>query len=157
DSLNYTDASGNASQMQLQDVLPDGNGGLLVFGNLEGDVGTVPIPAGWSITNYWYFYDANGNVSDIINSADGSLAAHYESTPYGGDLVATGPFAQTNPFRFSTKYIDVESGLYYYGYRYYSPRLSRWMSRDPAEEFDSANIYAFAGNGPTNGVDPLGL
>ncbi|NEP84442.1 MAG: hypothetical protein F6K39_43830, partial [Okeania sp. SIO3B3] len=37
----------------------------------------------------------------------------------------------SNVFRFSTKYLDVESGLYYYGFRYYVVELGRWVSRDP--------------------------
>ena len=36
--------------------------------------------------------------------------------------------------RFSTKYYDAETDLYYYGYRYYSPSLGRWISRDPITE-----------------------
>ena len=42
--------------------------------------------------------------------------------------------------RFSTKYYDAEAGLYYYGYRYYSPSLGRWISRDPIEEEGGVNL-----------------
>jgi RHS repeat-associated protein len=66
--------------------------------------------------------------------------------------------AKANPFRFSTKYQDDETGLLYYGYRYYQPSIGRWPSRDPAEEMGGgANLYAFANNAPVNEVDPLGL
>ena len=64
-------------------------------------------------STYQYFYDGNGNVSDVVNTG-------------GPDLLG----ADDNPFRFSTKYLDLESGLYYYGYRYYSPELGRWPSRE---------------------------
>jgi RHS repeat-associated protein len=37
-------------------------------------------------------------------------------------------------FWFSTKYLDHETGNYYYGYRYYSPSLGRFPSRDPIGE-----------------------
>jgi len=43
------------------------------------------------------------------------------------------------------------------GYRYYSPSLGRWISRDPVEEGDGPNIYAFVGNSPINRFDPFGL
>jgi hypothetical protein len=43
----------------------------------------------------------------------------------------SGELAEENPYRFSTKYLDEEVGLYYYGYRMYSPGLGRWPSRDP--------------------------
>jgi RHS repeat-associated protein len=39
--------------------------------------------------------------------------------------------AIANPVRWSTKFRDEESGLVYYGYRYYSPATGRWASRDP--------------------------
>jgi RHS repeat-associated protein len=70
---------------------------------------------------------------------------------------ATGPMATANPVRFSTKYQDDEAGLVYYGYRYYSPSLGRWLSRDPIGEADFANSFGFCYNGPLNGFDPQGL
>ena len=62
-----------------------------------------------------------------------------------------------NPFRFSTKWFDDETGLYYYGYRYYSPRLGRWINRDPLEEDGGLNLYGLLGNCANNLVDPHGL
>src|SRR5688572_15710465 len=44
-------------------------------------------------------------------------------SPFGELIRSSGPMAQANPFRFSTKYWDQESDLVYYGYRYYSPGL----------------------------------
>jgi RHS repeat-associated protein len=54
----------------------------------------------------------------MTDAADGSLAAMYEYTPFGELVAAEGPAANVNPFCFSTKYFDSETGLYYYGYRY---------------------------------------
>ena len=54
--------------------------------------------------------------------------------PFGEVIRATGPMAKVNPFMFSTKFYDWESGLYYYGYRYYNPSTGRWPSRDPLTE-----------------------
>jgi len=64
----------------------------------------------------------------------GASVAHYEYDPYGNLVIAEGSAAQDNPFRFSTKYLDGETGWYYYGYGYYSPELGRWTRRDPIEE-----------------------
>jgi RHS repeat-associated protein len=64
--------------------------------------------------------------------------------------------AANNPFRFSTKYQDDETGLVYYGYRYYSPSMGRWISRDPIEEEGGLNLYGFVGNDGINCFDPYG-
>ena len=50
--------------------------------------------------------------------------------------------ADDNPFRFSTKYLDTESGLIYYGFRYYSPSLGRFLNRDPLGEEGGPNLTA---------------
>jgi len=105
---------------------------------------------------YDYLYDANGNVGQLVNALDGSIAAHYEYDPFGILLKSSGSMADENPFRFSTKYYDVETDIYYYGYRYYSTSLGRWINRDPLEEGVGINLYAFGGNSPVNGIDPLG-
>jgi RHS repeat-associated protein len=68
-----------------------------------------------------------------------------------------GEAAAANPFRFSTKYTDAETGLLYYGFRYYDPAHGRWLGRDPYEESGGANLYGFVQNSPTWAVDPLGL
>ena len=57
----------------------------------------------------------------------------------------------------STKYFDDETELVYYGYRYYSPEMGRWGSRDPIGEWGGLNLYGFVGNGPMGSVDTLGL
>ena len=61
------------------------------------------------------------------------------------------------PFGFSTKYEDSETGLYYYGYRYYDPVHGRWINRDPIEEEGGVNMYGFIGNRGINSWDRLGL
>jgi RHS repeat-associated protein len=57
---------------------------------------------------------------------------------------------------FSTKYYDWETGLSYYGHRYYSAALGRWINEDPIEEDGGSNLYAFVGNNPINLYDVLG-
>ncbi|MCP4347300.1 MAG: hypothetical protein GY795_17480, partial [Desulfobacterales bacterium] len=60
---------------------------------------------------YYYFYNANGNVGQLANAADGSIAAHYEYDPFGNIIKAEGEYKDGNPYRFSTKYRDSETGL----------------------------------------------
>ena len=101
--------------------------------------------------------DGRSNVAMLIESAIGTYAASYEYDGFGVPIKATGPKAEGNPFRFSTKYTDRESGLIYYGVRFYNPAIGRFISRDPAAEQGGANLVAFVGNDAINHYDSLGL
>ena len=57
----------------------------------------------------------------------------------------------------SAKYTDGETGLLYYGYRYYRPSTGRWLSRDPLGEKGGKNLYGFVENRPMGRTDPHGL
>ncbi len=105
---------------------------------------------------YHVNYDGNGNVTQFVNAADGTIAAHYEYDPYGNLNYSSGSYKDENPFRFSTKYHDDETGLVYYGYRYYDPEIGMWLNRDPLGEEGSLNLYLFVLNGPLNYIDPFG-
>jgi RHS repeat-associated protein len=117
-----------------------------------GGVGGL-LAASISGTNCFATYDGNGNITALINAADKSLAARYEYSPYGELLRETGLLAHQNPFRFSTKFWDDESGLVYYNYRFYSPVLGRWINRDPDSENDNINMYGFIHNSPITAID----
>jgi RHS repeat-associated protein len=74
-----------------------------------------------------------------------------------GEVINSDPGSVSNPFRFSTKYQDTETGLLYYGYRYYAPSTGRWLSRDPMGERGGANLYVHNLNDAVNGVDAVGM
>ena len=100
-----------------------------------------------------YTYEANGNVGQLVDGTTGAVVAHYDYDPFGTTLTASGTAANANPFRFSTKYTDDDTTLLYYGYRFYSPYLGRWLTRDPIEEEGGLNLYGFVRNYGVNGVD----
>ena len=137
--------------------------GLDVSGTLggAGGIGALvqfTVHAGTSTTDYYPSYDGQGNVTALIRS-DGVLAAAYEYGPFGEMLRAevSDTTVADNPFRHATKFSDLESGLVYYGLRYYSPSLGRFINRDPIGEAGGVNLYAFVGNDPGNRWDYLGL
>ncbi len=62
-----------------------------------------------------------------------------------------------SPYRFNGKELDAETGNYYYGARYYNPKISVWLSVDPlAHKYPSLSPYVFTGNNPIMLVDPDG-
>jgi len=76
--------------------------------------------------------------------------------PFGNTLSKSGDLADVNPFRFSTKYTDSETGLLYYGYRQYMPETGRWVNRDPIGEKGGRNLYYAIHNNPMSWIDALG-
>lgn len=81
-----------------------------------------------------------------------------KNNEHNAQLIAkSGSLSNLFRHRFSTKYFDAETGLYYYGYRFYSPQLMRWMNRDPIDEDGGINLYVFCRNIPVEKTDFLGL
>ncbi|MEO5960089.1 MAG: RHS repeat-associated core domain-containing protein, partial [Opitutaceae bacterium] len=110
---------------------------------------------------YFPTYDGNGNVVALVRSNDGlgTLAAAYEYGPFGETLrsqILDSTIAD-NPFRFSTKWTDNETGLVYYGRRYYDPRAGRFLGRDPKGEKGGLHLYGFCGNRAIDRYDVLGM
>ena len=110
------------------------------------------------------FYDGNGNVAQVVdlahdaNDPAGAIVAKYEYDPYGQRINHDPNVPEYDqPWRFSTKQFDAETGLGYWGYRYYSPGLGRWISRDPMEEQGGVSLYCFVSNRPPFSTDALGL
>jgi RHS repeat-associated protein len=100
--------------------------------------------------------DGLGSVTVVIDQATGQPVARFDFGPFGEPLGESGE-TWVCPFRWQTKWYDAESQQYYFGYRYYDPRLGRWLSRDPIRESGGFNLYAYCGNDPVNRHDPLGL
>jgi RHS repeat-associated protein len=136
--------------------------GTDLSGSLQGSGGvggllSIKIHSGPNAGTYFDAYDGNGNVIALVNAANGAIVATYEYSPFGDLIRATGPLANANPFRFSTKFHDGETDFLYYGYRYYNPNTGRWLSRDPIEERGGANFYCFVHNNALDDVDAFGL
>ena len=85
-----------------------------------------------------------------------SVDTEFEYGPFGELIRATGENKDAFNFRFSTKYEDAETGLLYYGYRYYNAETGRWISRDPIAEEGGFHLYAFVGNDSVSYWDYLG-
>lgn len=100
--------------------------------------------------------DANGNVTDWINTATLATSGRADYGAFGEPVLQTG-VARSLPFGFSSKYADEETGLNYYGYRFYNPETGRWLGRDPVEEDGGINILSMVGNDTINRWDFLGL
>ena len=126
-------------------------------GQDSGGVGALLAVIDTASGTHYPCYDSNGNITTLVNAATGAISAQYEYSPFGETTRATGPFAEANPYRFSTKPTNSETGLLYYGYRFYKPKWQTWPSRDPIEEEGGVNLYGFVGNDGVNQWDYLGM
>ena len=123
--------------------------------------------AGNWTTNHFYHADGNGNVTYLVDASQ-ALAATYRYDPFGNTISSSGSLAGANLYRFSSKEVHVNTGMYIYLYRFYDPSVQRWLNRDPLadisnlptdiwEAIDGPNLYAFGDNDPTDKWDVNGL
>lgn len=111
--------------------------------------------------DYYYTTDGLGSVVGVVK-ADGSVVESYSYDVYGKATITAngsvvGKSTISNPIGFTGRWIDEESGNYYYRARMYHPGLGRFLQRDPLGYYDSPNAYAYVLNNPANWVDPSGL
>ncbi len=106
-----------------------------------------------------YSYDNLTGSGSLEMGASGELISQEEYYPFGG----TALFAARSQLevdyktiRYSGKEQD-ETGLYYYGYRYYQPWTGRWLSADPTGTVDGLNLFRIVQNNPVTMHDPDGM
>ena len=93
----------------------------------------------------------------IITNLDGEVSQHIEYVPFGEVFIEERNNTWNTPYLFNAKEFDEETGMYYYGARYYEPKLSLWMSVDPLEEkYYNSSSYAYCNNNPIRFIDPDG-
>ncbi|QQO10708.1 RHS repeat-associated core domain-containing protein [Breznakiella homolactica] len=148
--------------------------------NYEGETN----PGYEQVSQYWYHGDHLGS-AQAVTDYNGVMYERLEYTPYGEVWIEErGNGEEGLPFRFTGKEMDEETGLYYYGARYLDPKMSRWLSTDPAmgeyvpgapvnEEVRKRNgnlpgmggvynyvnlhTYHYAANNPVKYTDPTGM
>jgi RHS repeat-associated protein len=128
-----------------------GVGGLLGLARLTIDPGTYLA----TTDLYAPSYDGNGNIVAWTKSTNSAPTSRREYDAFGNTVVTEG----TAPcgFGFSTKMQDAETGLCYYGHRFYNPLTGRWISKDPIQEQGGNNLYSYVRNDGVLRWDVLGL
>ena len=99
-------------------------------------------------------HDHRGNISLLIDTATNQPTDTYRYSVFGEET----SFGSTqNPWHFASKRTDPESGFVFFGRRYYSPTVGRFITPDPLGFADGPNLYSYVHNSPLILVDPYGL
>ena len=105
----------------------------------------------------FYYHPDHLGSSSYITNLDGEVSQHIEYVPFGEVFIEERNNTWNTPYLFNAKELDEETGMYYYGARYYDPRLSLWMSTDPLQEkYLNISTYCYTANNPINITDTDG-
>jgi RHS repeat-associated protein len=101
----------------------------------------------------YYQADGLGSITSLSNSA-GAVAETYTYDSYGKPNSSTGMLV--NPFQFTGREFDPETGIYYYRARYFDPSAGRFISEDSVRFGEGPNFYRYVQNNPLRWIDPSG-
>ena len=111
-----------------------------------------------------YFYHENslGSIAALTDGT-GNVVERYRYGAYGEATILApdgvtelGDSQVDNPYRFTGRRYDAETGIYYYRARFYDPERGRFLQRDPKGYEDGMGLYEYVGSNPVNFVDPQG-
>jgi RHS repeat-associated protein len=135
-------------------ILTAGKSGKIPPGQI---IGNSPGNGGTESFQYFYHPDHLGSTS-YITDASGEVYQHLEYFAFGETFVEEHNNTDKTPYLFNGKELDEETGLYYYGARYYDAQTSIWLSVDPlAEAYPNVTPYNYVLNNPIKSIDPNGM
>ena len=106
-----------------------------------------------SATTSYYQADGLGSITSLSSGA-GALAQTYGYDSFGKQTSSSGSL--TNPFQYTARESDPETGLYYYRARYYDASTGRFLSEDPNKDGVAGSLYGYVENSPLLLIDPFG-
>ena len=142
------DQEGHIIQLRVLGRGKKGAAGAAVALELEGVV-------------YAPLHDHMGHVMGLVSQEDGKVCEVYRYSSFGEEQIlgVDGEELESskNPWRYGSKRKDEETGLIYFGMRYYDCEVSRWLTPDPIGMQGGPNLYAYVLNNPLQYHDPFGL
>ncbi len=140
----HSDKIDDVAMMEAQDVA-----------DVDGDANTT------ELKRFYFHGQLIGSITHVTDP-DEVVVESYEYGPYGETEIFDASSSSVsasqigNPFMYTGRRLDEESGLYYYRARHYSPELKRFIQRDPLGYVDGPNAFAYVGGHVVASVDPHG-
>ncbi|MXN92343.1 hypothetical protein GR160_14030 [Flavobacterium sp. Sd200] len=110
--------------------------------------------------NIYFYHPDHLGTSTYLTDANGQPYQFFINLPFGETMAEQHSLTEDyeTPYKFNGKELDAETGFYYYGARYYNPRVSIWLSTDPLmEKYPGVNPYVYCNQNPINLIDPDGM
>ena len=114
------------------------------------------VPNGIREKNLYFYHPDHLGSSSYITDREGRITQHTEYIAVGEVLFEEHSTSKAMPYLFNGKELDTETGLYYYGARYYDPKTSIFLNVDPLAE-KTITPYAYTNNNPIKYIDPTGM
>ena len=149
-----TNSSSGGSGTPWANANPNNNGNHYAYGHYKKSGGSGSSGS----DNFLYFYhpDHLGN-TNYVTDAGGNVYEHLEYFAFGETFVDEHSNTDAIPYLFNGKELDGETGLYYFGVRYYDPRTSIWQSVDPmGDAMPGWTPYRGFNDNPVKYTDPRG-
>ena len=128
---------------------PDRSGAIGGAGGIGG------VLASWHTNGVSYYYrqDGLGNVTEVVQT-NGAVVRSLRYSPFGNVITNNGSYAQL--LAFQSKIFHSRAAASYFGFRFYSSSLGRWLSREPLGEDESVDLFMYVNNSPLKYMDPDG-
>jgi RHS repeat-associated protein len=105
--------------------------------------------------DYYYLSDGQGSITAITNEGGDVLQEYWYSV--FGEVLAQSADSIENPFTYTARESDIETGLMYYRARFFNPQIGRFISEDPIGlNAGDYNLYRYVSNNSINMKDPIG-
>ncbi len=148
--IGATDEEGTLVEFRTLGITPQAETGAAIAIELDGKV-------------YAPLHDLQGHVIALADLNTATLQEIYRYSAFGETRIYNSKHEEIstskldNPWRYYSKRYDPESGLSYFGRRYFHVGLGSWITPDPAGTLDRPNLYAFLRGNPLSFYDPQGL
>lgn len=127
----------------------------LIASYLHGPGIDEPISLHLNGNSFYYHFDGLGSVTAMTDT-NGNKVQSYEYDSFGNITDIGNPFFN-QPYTYTGREYDPETGLYYYRARYYDATIGRFISEDPIGfAAGDVNLYRYVGNRPLYQTDPMG-
>ncbi len=140
----------------IEDILLELNGANAIVARYTHGPGVdEPLIMEKNSQLFHYHADGLGSITELTNQS-GTLTQRYTYSSFGG-IESQLDSNISQPYTFTSRELDTESGLHYVRIRYYDSTIGRFISEDPKGFTAGVNYYGYVGGNPIGRVDPYGL